>query len=93
MFDSPSHGDAGVLNRELLDKQTKGASKSLILVPYLQSYITISSCLLGTHSWVASIVQFLQSEYVKGHRIVICGHSFGATISLVCSHHYFLGII
>jgi len=33
-IDSPSHGDAGVLNRELLDKQTKGASKSLILVPY-----------------------------------------------------------
>ena len=32
-IDSPSHGEAGILNRELLDKQTKGASKSFIL-PY-----------------------------------------------------------
>jgi len=34
VFDSPSHGDAGVLNQELLDKQTKDASKSFIPVPY-----------------------------------------------------------
>jgi len=34
VFDSPSHGDAGVLNRDLLEKQTKGVSKSFILVPY-----------------------------------------------------------
>lgn len=33
-FDSPSHGDAGVLNRESLEKQTKDVSKSLIFVSY-----------------------------------------------------------
>ena len=31
------------------------------------------------YDWVAGVVQFFRSNYMRGHRVVLCGHSAGAT--------------
>ncbi|KAF9449728.1 alpha/beta-hydrolase [Macrolepiota fuliginosa MF-IS2] len=60
-FDWPTHGDAALLNRELLQKRTDSVS---------------------VYDWVPGVVQFVRSEHVRGHRLVLCGHSAGASTAV-----------
>ncbi|KAF7784898.1 hypothetical protein Agabi119p4_1063 [Agaricus bisporus var. burnettii] len=57
-FDWPTHGEAAVINRPLLQERTDCVS---------------------VYDWVPGIVSFVRSEHVHGHRLVLCGHSAGAS--------------
>lgn len=43
-----------------------------------------SSHLLGNSTWARGIKAFLETPHVRGHRVVMIGHSSGATAAYEC---------
>lgn len=44
---------------------------------------------VSVYDWVPGVVQFLRSNYMQGHRIVLCGHSAGATTAVLTAAEFY----
>lgn len=75
-FDWQSHGDAAVLNRELLEtNRADGVCASLLCVSAFWVYLYF---VLAAYEWAEAISTFVRSPRMQGRRIVGVGHSAGA---------------
>ena len=79
-FDWQSHGDAAILNRQLLKVRPGGVCMSNASFFFSLRTTKSSSAI---HDWRHAIANFVRSPYMKGHRIVPLGHSAGAAATSV----------
>lgn len=77
-FDWQNHGDAALLNRDLLvSNRAYGVCASPS--PIWPSYLSFANAVpLAAYEWGAAIASFLRSSRMHGKRIVAIGHSAGA---------------
>ncbi|KAF7300477.1 AB hydrolase-1 domain-containing protein [Mycena chlorophos] len=70
-FDWQTHGDSAVLNRQLLDPETRAGRVDGVSV----------------REWAEAIAAFVRSPALQGKRIVAIGHSAGAGAMLLSTKH------
>lgn len=85
-FDWPTHGDAAILNREQLDQRTDSVCKFAQVANFRNRKLKFAA----VYDWVPGVIQFIRSGHVHGHKLVLCGHSAGASTAYATLPFFFL---